>query len=97
MRKHYGCNVVVVFDGYLHGPSLKDHEHERSVKAGPSAQVSELKQICSSQHAFLANPGNKVQFIALLGSRLVQSGHTVRYAKDDADTYIVSTLTGKYE
>jgi len=71
---------------------LKDHEHERrSVKAGPSVQVSESKQLCSSQHAFLANTGNKVQFISLLGSRLVQSGHTVRYATDDADTYIVST------
>ena len=60
-------------------------------KAGPSVQVSESKKLCRSQHAFLANTGNKVQFIALLGSRLVQNGHTVRFAKDDADAYIVST------
>ena len=92
VRKHYGCNVVVVFDGYGSGPSLKDHEHERrSVKAGPSVQVSESKPICSSQHAFLANTENKLQFISLLGSCLIQNGHTVRYAEDDADTYIVST------
>jgi len=39
--------------------------------------VSQTKQLCSSHHAFLANTGNKAQFIVLLGSRIVQSGHTV--------------------
>jgi len=48
--------------------------------------MGESNQLCSSQHAFLANTRSNVQFIALLGSR--QSGHTDRYANDDADTYV---------
>ena len=93
VQKHYGTNAVipVVFDGYSSGPSVKDHKHERrAVKMAAAVQVDEFKPVSSSQDAFLANADNKSQFIALLGKHLSNSGHTVQYAVDDADTLIVS-------
>jgi 5'-3' exonuclease len=29
LKKHYGSNVVVVFDGYQSSPNIKDHERQR--------------------------------------------------------------------
>ena len=38
VNNRYGPNAVVVFDGYLHGPSCKDHEHSR--REGKASKVS---------------------------------------------------------
>jgi len=74
------------------GSSVKDHKHRRqSTKCAPSVQVDETRPVCSNQQLFLANSSNKSQFIALLGRRLSEEGHTVRYAPDDADTLIVKS------
>ena len=55
----YG-NAFVVFDGYGHGPSLKDHEHQRRVKKiSAEIQLQESMEARVNQQAFLANEKNK--------------------------------------
>lgn len=42
VHSHYGLSdkVTIVFDGYLNGPSTKDHERERrGVNASPKITV----------------------------------------------------------
>ena len=55
----YG-NAFVVFDGYGHGPSLKDHEHQRRVKKiSAEIQLQESMEARVNQQAFLANEKKK--------------------------------------
>jgi hypothetical protein len=67
VRKHFGCNCIVVFDGYCNGPSIKDHEHQkRAVKSCSDITVEEFKPVHHNQSVFLTNEYNKKGLIALL-------------------------------
>ena len=33
VKKHYGTNATVVFNGYCNGHATKDHEHQRRAAA----------------------------------------------------------------
>ena len=92
IRKYYGKNVVVVFDGYGNGPSTKDDEHERrATKLTPIVIFYETKPVHRNQNDFLNNEINKKSFVWLLSQHLQHSGFKVDQARDDADTLIVKT------
>ena len=92
IRKHYGMNVVVVFDGYGNGPSTKDHEHERKAKkSSPIVIFDETKPVHRNQNDFPNNEINKKSFVWLLSQHLQHSGFKADQARDDADTLIVKT------
>ena len=92
VTRHYGVNVVIVFDGYGNGPSIKDHEHDkRSLKASPDVVFDEGKPCIFQQSAFLANEMNKKYFVNALISHLNEAGHEMYQALNDADTLIVKT------
>ena len=88
-----GVCMSVVFDGFDSGPSIKDQEHSRSLKAGqvvPERQINRDIKNIGNQEAFLFNVNNKKALIALLSDYLQKHGITVHYAKGDVDTLIVS-------
>ena len=83
----YG-NAFVVFDG--HGPSLKDHEHQRRVKKiSAEIQLQESMEARVNQQAFLGNEKNKSQFIQLLCKYLEANSYVTKQSRDDADCMIV--------
>ena len=85
----YG-NAFVVFDGYGHGPSIKDHEHRRRVKIiSAEIQLLESMEARVNQQTFLANEKNKSKFIQLLCQYLEANFHVVKQSRDDADRMIV--------
>jgi len=49
----FGCNAVVVFDGYGSTPSMKDHEHRKRFskvsKVAPSVSLEPVKAIMFDQ------------------------------------------------
>lgn len=93
LRKNYGENVIVIFDGY-DTPSTKDAVHMRraSGKSGTlEVAVDTTAHVVSAQHQFLANTANKSRFVKLLGSHLQQLNYTVLHAPSDADSLIVNT------
>jgi len=89
----YGVKSVIVFDGYLKGPSCKDHEHKRRMgKAGKiSADVliDNSKPAVVDQQSFLANETNKSAFIELLRSHFQLVSIETHQSDGDADTDIV--------
>ena len=91
--KKYGHNSVIVFEGYLNGPSCKDHEHQR--RAGKASKMSsdilvdDSKPVVVDQQAFLANENNKNSFIQLLRSHFASSSIETHQSDGDADTDIV--------
>ena len=92
IARHFGEFAVVVFDGYMNGPTIKDYEHDRrSCKACPDYVFDESTPVCCSQASFLANEKNKMQFVTLLKQRLEARHYCIFQAQDDADTLIVAT------
>jgi hypothetical protein len=92
LRKRFGDQVTVVFDGYGSGGTIKDHEHQRRASsAGPDVIVESTKTAYSNPSAFLANENNKKAFISLLISELEACHCLVKQAKDDADVLIVKS------
>ena len=92
VRKYGTCTTV--FDGYGHGPSTKDHEHQRRSKTSkqcPDVTVNENVAAYDRTSIFLSNESNKSQFVELLNQHLVSDGHTVKKSDGDADTLIVSS------
>ena len=67
---------MVVFDGYLHGPSCEDLEHSRrerkASEVSPDVFFDENQIALFDQQTFLANEGNKNRFIVMLISKLAQ-------------------------
>ena len=102
IKSKYGESVIV-FDGYLSGPSTKDHEHRRRMKGNKGCaniNVAKNMKVYESQNTFLANDHNKKAFIDLLKEHLEDLGYRVVQSSNDADTLIVSTaidlaITGK--
>lgn len=87
-------NAVIVFDGYMSGPTTKDIIHLKRGK-GMKAQTVHFAlnmALQSSKEQFLCNTENKQRFIHALGSAL-ESCCTVIHAKSDADFTIVQTAT----
>jgi hypothetical protein len=82
----------VVFDGYQSGPNIKDREHQRRAAKHAPDRVFDCSTAAYNQQAmFLANDKNKAAFVMFIKSYLINAGHTVHQAKDDADTLIVKT------
>ncbi|XP_013394769.1 uncharacterized protein LOC106162148 [Lingula anatina] len=82
--------AVVVFDGYLYGPSTKDSTHLRRSNSIMSTAVmftGEMK-LQSRKEEFLANKENKQRFIKFLGDKLERAGVEVIQAAGDADLSI---------
>ena len=90
---HYP-RAVVVFDGYVSGPSTKDMTHLRRTKGQKRAAVhfSTDMALQSSKEQFLVNKENKQRFISALGATL-ETTCTVVHAKADADLDIVLAAT----
>ena len=89
IRKHYGQNCVIVFDGYGNGPSVKDHEHTRRAKsAAPDIVIDEWKVAHKNQTNFLQNENNKKQFVEMLCIHFRKQNYVVHQAFQDADTLI---------
>jgi hypothetical protein len=93
VRSHYGKSVIV-FDGYLNGPSTKDITHERRtlMYVGATVQVSGSMVFQGKKTEFLSNHKNKQKFIDLLGDHLKTDGCHVEHACGDADLLIVQTV-----
>ena len=90
VREKYGTSTIV-FDGYLQGPSTKDHEHIRCSKnMTANVQLRGSMIAHGPQQSFLSNERNKSQFIPLLMGALRVDGHSIYQAKNDADTLIVA-------
>lgn len=87
-------NAVIIFDGYMSGPSTKDITHLRRGKGvkGQSVHFELGMTLQSSKEQFLCNMENKHRFIHALGSAL-ETFCTVIYARGDADITIAQTAT----
>jgi len=89
----YGQHPTVVFDGYGHGPTTKDHEHQRRstkvVSRCPDVSFDTQTPVVFEQHAFLANDRNKDRFIQLLMLHLDHHGCRTLQSDGDADVDIV--------
>ena len=72
IRKRYGMNVTVVFDGYSNNPSTKDITHIRRTKGkvGQSVLFTGEKVFRSKKDDFLLNLENKQQFLHLLADKI---------------------------
>jgi hypothetical protein len=70
VRHKYGISTIV-FDGYLNGPSTKEHEHVRRGKfISADVQLRGSMAAHGPQQSFLSNEQNKSQFISLLNDAL---------------------------
>ena len=88
-KNKYG---TVIFDGYLSGPSTKDHEHDRRGKhTHANVQLTGTMLAHGPQQSFLSNGWNKAQFIYLLTEVLVADGDDILQVENDADVMIVSS------
>ena len=83
--------AVVDFDGYEHGPALKDVAHQRrtGLPEGIEVKCQETMALVLKKEVFLANKRNKQRFINILSLKLGDVGCTVRHAVGDADRLIV--------
>ena len=88
-KKYTTCTIV--FDGYSHGLSTKDHEHiRRSAKqSNKEVHFTESTKCSIKQDVFLANSTNKSRFITMLSKNLRGAGNRVVECEEDADTQIV--------
>lgn len=93
VKKHYGENTTIIFDGYTEELTTKGEEQRRrySKTMAPYIKVEENIQISTSQDTFLKNPRNKQSFIEHLVTKFRAEGFSVKQAKDDADTLIINT------
>jgi len=94
VAKHFGSTARIVFDGYVTGPTTKDHEHSRraSKKASvaPNIQIEANTIVTLDQDIFLTNTNNKQQFIDLLALHLRNSMFKTKQSPGDADTDIAA-------
>lgn len=93
VHNHFS-NVLVVFDGYVNGPSTKDEIHQRRVcnEMGVDVDFSSDMIMKVKRKPFLANQRNKQRSINILGAELEkESGCQVTHSSRDADFDIVKT------
>ena len=96
--QHYVCYVekhykrpIVVFDGYLHGPSTKDATQQCRTRGnmGTVTLFESSMKFNSRKDDFLSNKENKQRFINLLSNHLERHGCHIENARADADLLIV--------
>ena len=89
--KNKYTTYTIIFDGYSHGFSTKDHEHirRRAKQSNIEVHFTESAKYSIKQDVFLANGVNKSRFIIMLSKNLRQTGNKVVECKEDADTHIV--------
>lgn len=100
VQRHFGSNVIVVFDGY---PTNAGYQSTKaSERARRSALQSATKVVFSSstmvtiaQEKFLGNDYNKSAFISMLMTRMADASIEVKQAYEDADVMIVNTAISK--
>ena len=92
VHNHFS-NDVVIFDGYLNGPSTKDETHMRvGSEMGVDVDFTPDMFVKMKKKPFLANQKNKQRFINLLGAELKkESGIQIQHSSGDADFDIVKT------
>lgn len=94
MRKHYGSNSVIVFDGYSDNvDSTKKAEQQRRALKYTCADIhfDENMAVTVAQEKLLANTKNKERLIAILSEKMRNEGYTIKQAVDDADSLIIQT------
>ena len=93
--KKYGEKSIIVFDGYMAGPSVKDHEHQRRAgkdsKLSPDVLIDNNKPAVVDQQTFLTNESNKNSLIQLLIIHFNRKHIETFQFDGDADTDIVLT------
>lgn len=84
---------IVIFDGYLSGPSTKDTAHRRRSMGivGPKVIFKPGIPLKSKKEHFLANSDNKQNFINLLSEKLQKRDIRTLHADGDADLLIAKT------
>lgn len=92
IRRCYGNNVEVIFDGYPNEPTTKTSEQRRRSLKQTSADIVVEKQhiITTSQAAFLANSNNKKNIIKELCKHLRENNIVTRQAVADDDVLIAN-------
>ncbi|KAF0706902.1 Uncharacterized protein FWK35_00033648, partial [Aphis craccivora] len=93
VKRHYGSNCVVVFDGYANTElNIKNSERQRRKNMYTSTNIifEELMDVLTTQEKFLSNTENKMRLITMLTEKFLTSGILVRQAEDDADLLIVN-------
>lgn len=95
-KKHYGTDVVIVFDGYPEDISnfgTKSAERLRRSQLKPCVDIifTDNMTVTATQDKFLGNESNKTRFISLLKTVLIKSDIEVEQAVEDADGLIIST------
>ena len=85
--------AIVIFDGYLSGPTIKDTTHVRRTHgmSGTKVVFTDRTPFTTKKDTFLLNPENKQNFIFMLGKALEDSGYRVIFAEGDADVLIAKT------
>ena len=90
IQTRYGGSSCIVFDGYVYGPSTKDHEHQRRIrKTCADIHLNDSMIAHNNQQVFLSNNKNKNQFVQLLSHYLRQDSQIVYNSTGDADIMIV--------
>ncbi|KAF4527646.1 hypothetical protein B566_EDAN010870, partial [Ephemera danica] len=92
VRRHYGIDTTIVFDGYSemstkHQTQLQRHVHSR----GYEIEFNESTVFTGKKSDFLSITNNKVRFILQLAIKLRIAGFKVIEGKSDADTLIATT------
>lgn len=91
VKKHYGENCMVVFDGYTDVNSTKRAEQKRRGLTKTSVDINfhENTTITVQQEHFLANERNKTRLIDMLIEKMMEASIETNVATGDADTTIV--------
>ena len=94
VKKQFGGETRIVFDGYPMTPTTKDQTHaERTKGTGVGSQInfSSTTPLTVSKEVFLSNLTNKQAFINLLTDPFKENGITVICAENYADMLIATT------
>jgi hypothetical protein len=88
----FGKHVIIVFDGYLNGPTVKDHEYDRrALKACPDIVLDDGKPVFGDPAAFLANESNKKEFGDMLMKGFITNRYKIHQTRCDVDTLITKS------
>ncbi|KAK3928365.1 Protein lin-54-like protein [Frankliniella fusca] len=98
-NRKFDGTAIVVFDGYLSGPTTKDAEHARRATHTSADIVVEdgTPFVSGTKSLFLSNSANKASFIKLLTAKLQAAGIQVVQAPADADRDVVVTALEEAE
>lgn len=95
VKKHYGHEITVVFDGYTDVNSTKRAEQKRKGKKSADINFELHMKVTVQQDQFLSNENNKTRLINLLSQQMIDAGIEIQVAAGDADTSIVRCAIDK--